>query len=433
MNKSPHFRGRGGRLAAGLTAAVVMVGLAGCGGDNGSSTGNDGPVTIRFSWWGSNERTERMQQAIDLFEQANPDIKVEGDFAEWSGYWDKLATGVAGGDESDVFMQEDRYLGDYARRAVLADLGAMGVKADGIDAQLLSSGNIDGKQYGIPTGSNVLSMVANPALFEEAGVAMPDDNTWTWEDYERISEEISANTPDGVYGATDYSYNEVGFQIYARQHGQSLFAADGSLGYDDALLKEWFERSLRLQEAGGQPPADESVGLDLLDSPIAKRQAAMSLTWSSQVGALSDAAGDDMVLLKIPGETEFDRTGMYFKPGMYLSASAKSEHPEAAAKLIDFFVTSPDVGKIFGSELGLPGSAAVRDAIMPGMSDRELTAAEFVVGLANHIEDAPPALPNGAGDIEGIMQRINSEVLFGQKTPAEAAAEFRTEAEAAIG
>ncbi|GAB2477228.1 extracellular solute-binding protein [Promicromonospora xylanilytica] len=417
------------RLVAGAVSLAVLVGATGCSGGGE----DDGTATIRFSWWGSEERTARMQEAIDLFEAENPDIHVEGDFVDWDGYWDKLATSVAGGNTPDVLMQEDRYLGDYANRGVVADLGAQDIATDDIDPTLLGSGEIDGTQYGVPTGSNVYTVIANPAMFEAAGVEMPDDTTWTWDDYEEIANAISDGSPDGVHGTSDYSYNETAFTVYARQHGQSLLDENGELGYDDELLVEWFERSLRLQEEGGQPPADEALNLDLLDSPIAKNVAAMTITWSAQLGPVSTAAGQDMVPLRMPGEAEHERPGMFFKPGMYMAQAADSEHPEAAARFIDFFVNSPEVGEIFLTELGLPGSAPVRETVSENLPESEQVAADYVVDLADEIVDAPAPLPNGAGDLADIMNRINSDVLFERQTPEEAAAQFRSEAEAAIG
>lgn len=422
-------RGRLARVVATTASLVVAAGMAAC----SSGSGDDnGTVTIRFAWWGSEERNGRMQQAIDLFEAANPGIRVQGEFVEWAGYWDKLATSVAGSNAPDVFMQEDRYIGDYAHRGVLADLGPLGIKTDDIDQSLLGSGSLDGKQYGIPTGANVFSVVANPSVFKAAGVALPDDTKWTWEDYESVADAVTQGSPKGVYGTSDYSYSEVGFVVYARQHGQDLFTKDGKLGYDDKLLEEWFERSVRLEKSGGQPPADDGLTLDLLDSPIAKDKAAMSMTWSAQVGALSKAAGDEMVLLRLPGESQFQRTGMYYKPGMYLSQWAKSKHSEAAAKFIDFFVNSVDVYKIFLTELGLPASAAVREGIEPSLTKIEQDAAAFVGGLSDEIVDARNTLPKGASETEAIIQRINAEVLFGRMTPAKGAQEFRKALETAI-
>jgi len=424
----------------------MALSLAGCGTSTSGGTPtttptvtstafgyNGPPVTITYYWWGPDTRNAEMQKAITIFEQDHPNITIQGEYADWSGYWDKLSTMVAGGNAPDVFMQEDRYIGDYARRGLLADLGALGVPTSDIDASLLSAGKIDGTQVGIATGANVDAVVINPAIFQQAGVPIPDDKTWTWEDYVNIAEQIHQNIPSGdVYGTSDYTFSEVQFEIYLRQHGEDLFDANGNLAYDDKYLVEWWNRSLELQKNGGQPPADEAASLDLLDSPIAKGYAAMSITWASQTSQLAAAVGNDLQILRMPGETEFSRTGTYFKPGMYLSVSAKSAHLDAAATFIDFMINDPRVYQIFGTELGLSGNSKVRDATVPNMAPADAQAAQFTEDVAPSVVDARTVIPNGGGNAATIIQNLNEKVLFGQMTPEAAAAEFRTELQAAI-
>lgn len=426
------------RMASVAVALTLAASLAACGGDaqqnaGTGDSGSDAPATIRFYWWGAEERNARMQDAIDIFMSENENITVEGEFAEWGGYWDRLATQVAGSDTPDVFMQEDRYIADYARRGVLADLDDLGVDSTSIDEGLLAAGHIDNQQFGIPTGSNVYSVIINPAIYEAAGIEIPDGDDWTWEDYVETAVAIHENTNGEYYGTSDATFNEVALNVFLRQHGQSLFAEDGSLGYEDALLEEWFQRSLDLQARGGQPPADSAASLDLMDSPIAKGEAAMSITWSAQLGALSEAAGEELEIRKMPGESQFDAHGMYFKPAMYLSASAKTEHPEAVAKFIDFFANDERVGEIFMTELGLPGNPDVRDAIVDQLSPADQRSAEFVSDLSDHVQSALAPLPDGAGEVASIIQRINEQVLFEQITAAEAAQQFRSEVENVIG
>jgi multiple sugar transport system substrate-binding protein len=275
-------------------------------------------------------------------------------------------------------------------------------------------------------------VIVNPAIFEAAGVELPDDTTWTWDDYVDIANEISEKAPEGIYGTSDYTYNETGLMVYLRQHGQNLYDQDGTLGYDDELLEEWFQRSVDLQKSGGQPPAEAALGLPTGQTFLATGKAAMEVTWSAQLGILSDTAGTQMKILRVPGESEFDRTGMYFKPGMYLSMSAKTEYPQAAAKFIDHFVNSTEVGEVVLSDLGLPANAKVRDAIADKLTPNEQTAADFIADLQDEVVDAPPPMPVGAGEVATIIKRINEEVLFGRMTPKDAAAQFRTEVEAAI-
>ncbi|NCT91202.1 extracellular solute-binding protein [Cellulomonas sp. APG4] len=398
--------------------------------------GEEGEATIKFSWWGSDTRHELTQEVLDNFMEEHPDITVVPDFTDWGGYWDKLATTVAGGDAPDVITQEERYLRDYATRGVLADLSEFGDTLDlsNIDESILASGQMEGGQYGVPTGINAYAIVADPQVFADAGVEMPDDSTWTWDDYVEIAAEISANTPDGVYGAQDYGFNEPGFAIFARQRGEALYNEDGSLGFSPETLAEWWEISLRLQETGGTPSAAETVEIDAggpEQSLVGLNQGAMSFFWTNQLGAITNAAGRDLVLLRHPGESEHERTGMYFKPAMFYSISATSEYPEAAATLVDYLLNDPAAAELLLSDRGLPANTEVRAEVQDQFAEVDQYSAEFLTDLEDEIVDGLPVPPVGAGEVAEITRRINAEVLFGRLSPMDAAEQFIAEVETA--
>ena len=39
----------------------------------------------------------------DMYEELNPNVTIEREFAGWGPYWEKLATQVAGGNAPDMF------------------------------------------------------------------------------------------------------------------------------------------------------------------------------------------------------------------------------------------------------------------------------------------------------------------------------------------
>ncbi|WP_454857838.1 hypothetical protein [Promicromonospora soli] len=47
----------------------------------------DEPVTLRVTWWGGDTRHARTQEVFDLFEEKYPDITIEPEFSDWTGYW----------------------------------------------------------------------------------------------------------------------------------------------------------------------------------------------------------------------------------------------------------------------------------------------------------------------------------------------------------
>lgn len=400
------------------------------------STESDGEATIRYAWWGSDTRAQLNQELIDLFMEEHPDITIIPDYSEFSGYWDKLATQTAGGDTPDVMMQEERYLREYAERGVLADLSDYDIDTANIEDALLGSGQFNDGLWGVPTGANVFALIVDPQVFENAGVQTPDDTSWTWDEYASLMAGITENTPDGVYGTRDFGFIEGGLNIWLRQHGQSLWDENGEIGFEPQLLAEFWEFSLDLIESGAAPPATlavERLSGGPEQSMIATNEAAVASYWSSQLQSLTNASGRELELLRLPGETEFERSGLFFKPAMAISMSAETEYPEAAATFIDWMLNSPQAGELILNDRGLPANLEVREHIRSGFTDVEQIEVAFIESVAEDIVDAPPPPPPGAGQVSDILGRLNEAVLFEQITPEEGAEQFVAEASQATG
>ncbi|MCL3862973.1 ABC transporter substrate-binding protein [Actinotalea sp. K2] len=420
-------------------AALVLTACAqgGTGTDAPDTTAEaDGEATIRFAWWGSDHYHEMYQDVADAFMAENPEVTIISEFTDWGGYWDKLATTVAAGDTPDVLMQEQRYLREYAERGVLADISEHGLEASGFDQALLETGMIDGALYAVPTGVNMFALVANPQVLEQAGLEMPDDTAWSWEEFSELMNAVSASTPDGTYGKQDWGSNDAGLSVFIRQHGEQLYTEEGALGYSDETLEEWWQMALDLQREGGQPPA--TIGVEIgargpEQSLVGTSTGAVMAEWTNQLTAIAGASGQDVQLLRWPGESTGERTGMYFKPTLYASMSSTTEHPEVAARFIDFMLNSETAGDIILADLGLPVNLETRERVVPELPEADGRSADFVADLADEVVDSPAVPPVGAGEISAILERINTEVLFERMTPAEAAAQFRAEVEAVIG
>lgn len=83
------------QLMAGMMAASMALSLAACGGSAASSaapaadstsgaaststaasTSSDEQVTLRFAWWGGDERANATMEVINKFMEENPNIKI---------------------------------------------------------------------------------------------------------------------------------------------------------------------------------------------------------------------------------------------------------------------------------------------------------------------------------------------------------------------
>ncbi|NEE01856.1 ABC transporter substrate-binding protein [Phytoactinopolyspora halotolerans] len=427
---------RAGRRRFLLTAAAGLAGtavlLAACGGsDDTSSPGEGEDVTLRFTWWGSDVRHQATQEMIDAFEAEHPNITIEPEFGEWSTYWDKLATQVAANDAPDIIQMDELYLREYAGRNALLDLSAEeALDTSAYDEATLATGEFDGGLYGLSAGVNSLSIFANQSIFDEAGVELPDDETWTWEEYAELAAEITDNTPDGVYGSAAFGQNESLFTIWARQHGESLYS-ENDIAFSPETLASFFEPTLAMQETGAVPPASSTVEdftIALDQNLLATNKVAMGFAWSNQLHAYTEASGEEMVLLRMPSQTgSSTENGAFYKSSMFWSVSSRTEHPEEAAMFLDFIVNSQEAGEILLAERAVPPNGAIREAITDQLSEADAQAVAYIEDIADEIGDAPAPPPVGAADTQQVFQRYASEILFERMSPQDGAEGFADE------
>ena len=417
-----------------LTAAALLAVTAGCSSPS-SNKAEDGPVEIRFSWWGNAGRADLTNKAIAEFEAANPNIKVKPEYGDISGYFDKLATQMAANDAPDVITMGGAYPAEYANRGALLDLTKVQGSLDlsKIDQGALENGQVKGKQYGVSTGANALAIVVNPAVFTAAGVPMPDDSTWSWDDFARIARDITAKSPKGTYGtATVLTHDSL--DAFARQRGESLYTQDGQLGLGKQTVQDYFDYSLKLSESGAAPSASETVeklNVSTEQTLMGMGKAGMMLTWSNSLTALSKASGADLKLLKLPGEKP--TPGIWLQSSQFYTISARSKHTDAAAKLVNFLVNNPAAAKIIQSDRGIPGNSEMRAAIQDLLTPQGKVEADYINQIGK-MDFAPTYIgPTGSTAVSEITARINTDVLFKRLTPEKAAEQWLSESKAAIG
>lgn len=423
------------RKSIAIASVVSMLALAvGCS-NSPSGQPEDGPVEIRFAWWGNATRAEITNKAIKEFEAANPAIKVKPEYGDIGGYFDKLATQVAANDAPDVITMGGAYPAEYANRGALLDLAKVSGVLDlsNTDQGALENGQVQGTQYGVSTGANALAVVANPAVFEAAGVPLPEDSNWSWDDFSRIAAEVTAKSPAGTYGtATVLTHDSL--DAYARQRGEALYTQDGALGLGKETVQDYFELSAQLSESGAAPGASETV--EKLDASTEQTlmgmgQAGMMLTWSNSLTALSKASGSDLVLLNLPGESP--TPGIWLQSSQFYTISARSKHTEAAAKLVDFLVNHEAAATIIQSDRGVPSNAEMRAAIQDLLTPQGKVEAAYIDQVGK--KDFAPTFigPTGSTAVKEITERINTEVLFKRLSPEKAAEQWLNESKAAIG
>ncbi|MGP9500998.1 ABC transporter substrate-binding protein [Specibacter sp. AOP5-B1-6] len=412
-------------LATSALAAAALL-LTGCGAANSPEKEGtaDDPVTIRFAWWGNDARAKTTLEVIEAFEAENPGIKVKGENTEFSSYWDKMATQVAGGDTPDVITMSGSYPSEYSSRGVLLDLEKV---QDKIDTSTFAPGTVDlgqinGKQYTITAGVNSMAMVLDPAVFKAAGVEVPDDETWTWDEYQDIATKITEGSPAGTFGTTPMA-NDSFLAVWARQGGEPLYADDGKkLGISEARVADWMKLNLELQKSGGSPTASQVVedgSAQPEQTLLGQGKQGMKVSWSNQMNSYS---GNELVMMKLPGESE--QGGTWLRSSMEYGISAKSKNTAAAAKFVSFLVNSEEAGKLIKSDRGMPANLDVRSVVKPLLEENQQKEAVYLDRVAEMKLTPPLPFPAGSSATMEVLNRNMTDVLFEKAPPEAGAAKF---------
>ena len=338
----------------GLAAAATTMGLTGCApgsSESGGGGGDAGTADLTFAWWGNDVRNKNTTNAIDAYTKANPGVKISPQPGEWASYWDKLATQVAGNTAPDLIQMDMAYIAEYGNRGALLDLCK--VDTSKFIEGTVDSGKINDTLYGINAGINCLVVLANPKVFEKAGMEVPDDKSWTWDSLIETAAEVASKAKVTFGFQSLVSANL--FQAWIRQQGKQLFTPD-ALGFDVADVTAWFDYLAKAQKAGaiGSPSQiTEEFGKSLDQSAIVVGTGALALSNSNQLEAITAAAGTDLTMLRYPtiAGNVAERKAWY-KASMLWSASAKTKNPDAVVAFIDWLVNSPEAADQLLAERG---------------------------------------------------------------------------------
>ncbi len=185
----------------------------------------DEPVTLTYATFSAaGAQEETLSKMIAVFEEKNPDIKIDVRLTGFNDYFTQLATQIAGGNPPDVFeMNMENFLA-YMLRGATADLSELIADRSAYSEGTLAACSNDGKLFAIPMSFSTVVMFYNKALFDQAGVAYPTD-AWTWADEQAAAEKIVAAGGEDVWGIYQpITYNE--FYKTAKQNGGSLLNDD---------------------------------------------------------------------------------------------------------------------------------------------------------------------------------------------------------------
>ncbi|MEC0264701.1 ABC transporter substrate-binding protein [Paenibacillus anseongense] len=421
----------------------LMFAIIGCSAKQPSADGNPKTmesdrssskqeVKLRIAWWGGQSRHDYTLKLIAMYQELNPNVKIDTEYAGFDDFWKKLAPQAAANQLPDIIQMDISYLTQYATKDQLEDLteltsnGTIDVRS--ASPETIDSGRVDGKLYGIPLGVNAMGTTYDAAMLKEAGISDIPKN-WTWSDLEQIAKRMKAKGK-----VLDHMRFDQFFPYYLRTQDQHYFSPDGtSLGFSDPrYFIDYFTMYLEWYEAGYMRDWDkESLSkLTPEENPIALGDGFMTMAWSNQFTSLQEAAKKPLSLTGLPGPN--GKQGLYLKPTMLFSIAKSSKQKTEAAKFISWFLNDLEANKLIKGDRGIPISSKVKDGLKPTLSEEELKVYDYVTWVEKNSSPMDPPDPIGSAEVSKLLRDMQEQILFRKLTVVQAAAKFMSEANAIL-
>jgi multiple sugar transport system substrate-binding protein len=424
------------RLGGVAAAGSALHAVAACADKEAASAA----AQLRMMWWGGDARTKAYQEAIAAYSRKHGSVTVATEFSGYDGYFDKFDAGVSGGDAADVIQMDTALVSEYAGRGVLRSLdGYVGDRLDlnGFPDALLAAGKVDGKLYGVPSGTGGLLVTYDMTVLGGAGVEPPTAD-WNWSGLAEYATKLTKVLGGGVYGVADGGGDDLGaFQVFLRQRGKDLFTTAGQLGYGTAELEEWltYWDDMRKRKAAAPGEITSAAHNDSAKNPLVTGKAAMTFGAGLEI-SLPPLTTHELDFVPVPSGPAGSAEGQFLSGGVLLSVYDRTRWADEAASLIGFFAADEEAIKIMGLTRGIPPTEKARKisaAQLKPVQQRALAATDVVatrVAAAKAVP--PPSPPKGAGQVKELLFQNNLAVAFGRKTVKAAVDSFMAGASSAL-
>jgi len=345
--------------AFGAVAALLVAGCATSAQESPAEGEGDGPVTLRFQSLAFQEPTiQASQEIVDAWNADNPDVQVKYVQGSWDSVQDQLVTQFQGGTAPDIIHYESAAMTQFAEQGYLADLSDS--RSDEVVASVpegvWESVTVDDQVIAAPTLLQTYVVFANRGLLEEAGVEVPEGDTWAWDDFRAAAEATTSGDTFGVgWGLADPTATMLSMGL---NFDGGFFEGAGEdvsidVGPAELALPERIH-AMAYDDQSLDPVSLTQSGSDVMTGFL-KGRYAMTVQGSYQAQALTENAPDDLDWVALP-LLEGDSAAQAANP-QTLSVSAESPNAEAAAEFIDYFMEADNLAKVAEGDWLIPASA----------------------------------------------------------------------------
>ena len=380
---------------------------------------------IRFMCYGDGNECEVSQDIITRFEAENPDIKVIVDTVPYQAILESLPVQLAAGEGPDLARVTDLGgLSEYYLDISPYVDAAYWEENFGETLNWYRKSADDKGIYGMMTQLTITGPYINKTLFEQAGVEVPGDDA-DWDSWAAAAKQVAEATQTPFPMAMDRSGHRIAGPAISM--GAQIFDADGKPALVDdgfgAMIEQFVawnqDGTMAIDVWGGKGGASYQDAAE----EFVNGQLVYYFSGSWQVGRFEEAIGDafDWQVVGSPCG-DGGCTGMPGGAGMV--GFSQTEHPEAVAKLMDWFAQSDNHAELIGRTKNVPAHAglASNGIDYPDVSEQ---ASAALAGWAQQVPKLSPVAfayqgyPGNRAMFNATVNRV-TQAIVGELTVDEA-------------
>lgn len=357
------MRTRNSAVAIAMALPLALTGCSafGVGGDDGAAS------TLTFQSLAFQDTTiAATEEIVQAWNEANPDTQVELVQGSWDNVHDQLVTQFQGGTAPDVIHDESADIMGFANQGYLADLSphlsddVKGAVAEDVWKSVTAA---DGAVVAAPTLLQSYVVFVNTDAFADAGVEVPAGEQLTWDDFQALAKELTA---DGAYGV-GWGMQQPTAAVMSLSLGfdGTFFSGGGEsasieVGADELAVPERIH-AMAYDDRSLDPVSLTQSGSDVLPGFFDGKYA-MYVAGNYVAQQITESAPEGFNWAVLPPLAGTAGTTQAANP-QTMSVAAESDNVEGAAAFIDFFMQAEHQASLAQGDWLIPASGEARTLV----------------------------------------------------------------------
>lgn len=353
------------KRTAGVAAVLALV-TSGCATATYRGDPDDDGGPLRFQSLAFQESTvQATDDIVEAWNEENPNTQVELVQGSWDSVQDQLVTQFQGGTAPDIIQYESSAMTKFAQQGYLADLSTTLAPEtrDAVSDDIWDTVTVDGQVIAAPTLLQSYVVFANRDLLEQAGVEVPEGDTWSWDEFQEAAREATRGDVTGVgWGLADPTAAMMSMGLSFDGQYFEGSGDDAQIDVSDAelALPERIHE-MAYDDGSLDPTSLTQESSDVLSGFLNGRYA-MTVQASYQAQTLTESAPKDFDWVVLPMLA--DESAAQAANPQTLSVSAQSSDVEGASAFIDYYLRAQNLSRIAQGDWLIPATADAADEIV---------------------------------------------------------------------